>query len=60
LHILPYYRDELKSRYGLGSPEMQAAVQEEVKRAEREHQASMKHQQEKYVDPLHVFESTCI
>ncbi|KAL4234350.1 leucine rich repeat [Mactra antiquata] len=41
------HREELKGRYGLGSKEMQAAVQEEVKRLEREHHQQMKSQQDK-------------
>jgi hypothetical protein len=42
-----YFREELKSRYSLGSKEMQTAVQEEVKRNEREYHQQMKQQQEK-------------
>ncbi|XP_060572364.1 leucine-rich repeat and coiled-coil domain-containing protein 1-like [Ruditapes philippinarum] len=41
------HREELKSRYSLGSKEMQTAVQEEVKRNEREYHQQMKQQQEK-------------
>ena len=41
------FRDQLKSRYSLGSPEMQGAIQEQVRLSEREHQQHMKQQQEK-------------
>ena len=47
-HLFCISGEELKSRYSLGSKEMQMAVQEEVKRNEREYQQQMKQQQEKY------------
>ena len=43
------FRDQLMSRYSLGSPEMQGAIQEQVQLSEREHQQHMKQQQEKWV-----------
>ncbi|XP_045191730.2 leucine-rich repeat and coiled-coil domain-containing protein 1-like [Mercenaria mercenaria] len=45
------HREEMKSRYGLGSKEMQTAIQEEVKRNEKEYHHQMKQQQEK-IDEL--------
>ena len=40
-------REELKSRYSLGSKEMQVAIQDEVKRLEKEHNVQLKAQQDK-------------
>ena len=40
-------REELKSRYSLGSKEMQVAIQDEVKRLEKEHNVQLKTQQDK-------------
>ncbi|XP_052817378.1 leucine-rich repeat and coiled-coil domain-containing protein 1-like [Mya arenaria] len=41
------HRDELKSRYGLGSKEMREAIEDEVKKREREHQQQMKQHEQK-------------
>ena len=40
-------REELKCRYSLGSKEMQVAIQDEIKRVEKEHNVQLKAQQDK-------------